>query len=186
MRGLLIVALLSILSVPSFARETELPAVPRHAPAAVHTETYNKLSEVPYDFAKNFPDELYYWWAKSFNERSYRLAAESRRPAKRTAIVTESTTEYNSTTPGGNFWYQYGGDSRGQIDQRTFQRAYESRSGGLPAMIYNPYCRENKQDDTEAKEEGDRPRIQATDARAKKYWSGGNYIVRYEESNNVR
>lgn len=100
------------------------------------------LAQVPYAIAQKFPDDLWYYWATSHNELEYRIAAESRSQSRPIYQQENEVTDYNSTSPQWSYWYgDRGGNSSGQIDTQRSHRVFYEKVGGLPAWIYNPYCR---------------------------------------------
>lgn len=139
----ILVAILGLMLInKADARETVLPPTPE----LKEPKNINDIYDLPYEFAKNLPDELWYWWAKHHNSLSYDLAALSRRMVAAGETppvnVTTSTTEIRAQIPASRYWYgDRGGDVNSRADTRTESRVFRARHGGLPAVIYNPYCR---------------------------------------------
>ena len=141
MRGLTIVAaVITLLCITLSQADADTRVVPFNSPLAPEIKT---LADVPLHVAKEMPDEAWFWWAKAHNEREYQKAAASR-GTRVLGYSTQVDTNYKATNPGGNYFYQNRGTSRATIGQRSFTQSYERRTGGLPAVIYNPFCRAKK------------------------------------------
>ena len=154
--GLLAGAAALLFVQSAHSEEVQLPAIPRYIPDGLEIKTVTSLEELPYEFARNLPDELYYWWARAWNNAQYNQSPE----VVRTTSVEDQ--DYSSRTTGaysGGYW---GGPfaSNTNSSTRLTGRVFETTAGMMPAIIYNPYARE-KTHGSEAAEEGGRPRIQA-------------------------
>lgn len=127
-----LVALLGLLCISKAdAREVEIP---QGSISGINLSQYSPQQ------AKTLDDTLYYFWAIAHNQAEYERAAASR-GTRILGSMTEQRTEFNTRTPGGDWYRSYGGDIRGRIDNTSRTRLYEQRTGGLPAWIYNPYAR---------------------------------------------
>jgi hypothetical protein len=95
--------------------------------------------DLPHDYAKRLPLELYYWWAKAHNQRQ-----AARTPAT-THGVLQIQEDYSimGTAPPTPTWNgrSRGGRFNANSSRTTTQRYFPQQTGSGPAMIYNPYFR---------------------------------------------
>jgi len=139
MRPLLIVAILLCCGLAQ-AEEIKLPKQPQYAQSNFSAPvTFNSLADVPHDFAKNFPPELYYWWAKMHNAREY---DELPQPRRSTTRITTRGTQSATVTGSPRFdWSNGGRRINANHSQQTFIQEFREPVGVGPATIYNPYYR---------------------------------------------
>jgi hypothetical protein len=139
---ILLIILAFMLLNKSDAAEVNLPPVSKYLNQRMPVQTVEEFAAVPYDFAKNFPNELYYWWAKAHNEREYDLATQSRRVINRVGVETANGEQSVDAGVRGSAWAARSVYSAaGSFEAQHSTRVFEFREGGTPAIIYNPYAR---------------------------------------------
>jgi hypothetical protein len=140
---ILVIVLAFMLLGKSNAAEIQLPPASQLLDYDnIPVQTVEEFAAIPYDFAKNFPDELYYWWAKAHNEREYDLATQGRRVINRVGVTTSDGEFRSDGTVLGNGWTRRSAyATSGTFGSRNTERTFEFREGGGPAVIYNPYVR---------------------------------------------
>jgi hypothetical protein len=95
--------------------------------------------DLPHDYAKRLPAELYYWWALAHNERQ-----AARAPATQHGVL-QIQEDYSiiGSTPRSQGYYgrSSGGRFNANSSRKTTQRYFPPQTGSGPVMIYNPYFR---------------------------------------------
>lgn len=103
--------------------------------------TFEELADVPFDIAKNFPADAYYFWALAHNAKA------SGHPTPATPPVFQQTTKGfgPGVSSSGVNWGGYTWGRRlkvaGQYQQQTTTREFREQVGSGPVTLYNPYFR---------------------------------------------
>lgn len=87
----------------------------------------NDFRDLPYDYAKQLPPEVYYWWALEHNIRQEEKVVRS---SSSVFQIRENTSVIDTKS---HFW-------PGRNGTTTF-RSFNSQISNGPVTIYNPYFR---------------------------------------------
>jgi len=137
-RVILIIAVIAAFLLSIVALKAEEITPPRINPPAIKV-SFEELADVPFDIAKNFPADAYYFWALAHN------AKVQGHPTPATPPVIQQTTK--GTSPGYTYssgGYTWGNRLRvagGQYQQQTTTREFREQVGSGPVTLYNPYFR---------------------------------------------
>lgn len=99
--------------------------------------------DLPHDYAKRLPPELYYWWALAHNQRQ---VARTPAPSHGVLQIDENHSIIGTTPsfrrPGLGVGVR-SGSNRVNVNgrNRTTIRYFPPQTGSGPAIIYNPYFR---------------------------------------------
>lgn len=132
----MVLAATLLLCTVAQAEEIQLKKYPIYAVQEFDDVKFKSLADVPHDFAKHMPPEMYYWWAKAHNARQYE------------GIQSQPSKNYRITTSGNLYDSRsYRSNRRGRrygslnYNSQTFTREFGTTNTRGPVTIYNPYFR---------------------------------------------